>query len=424
MPVAIAAVPVIMTAATTAITGFTLFSGVAMVGAVMGVVGAATGSKELQIAGTVLGAVGAVGGLASSAGLFGSAGEAAGVAGGAVDEAGFAMAFNEPAAGTASQAVTPLAGAEGAGSAAAEGLTASTTNLPGVAPVDPGTAVAPDLPAPAPSAAGSTDFPDIISEITGQGLVPEAAPPDVTAAAPPDVLPGAAPDTPLGIGFDQAPAATFDVTDPGTALQPTDIDPTKGLIDQPMVSNQPVDQYGQLISQGGGEGGTLGNMNNPAADAAPQNVTGEVTVPGATAGTAVPGAKDAGVAIPDPGAARSPLQGNISSDALIYGANKGSITQVDNSIWGKITGFVEKNPMVLLGGLAASSSFLSGAFSQLTPAQAAALNAQAEQNLAAANLNRTQNEIQQRRLNNMRQPMPVARRTGLIDMAAVTGYPA
>ena len=59
------------------------FAAIAVVGAVVSVAGMVTKSKELQIAGTVLGAVGGIGSLAVSAGIGGlSAGMTLGEVGG------------------------------------------------------------------------------------------------------------------------------------------------------------------------------------------------------------------------------------------------------------------------------------------------------------------------------------------------------
>ena len=88
---------------------------------------------------------------------------------------------------------------------------------------------------------------------------------------------------------------------------------------------------------------------------------------------------------------------------------------------------VESRPTLALGAIKAASSFISGAFSEgVTPEQRRAYAAQAEQNLAAANLARAQEAILQRRLRNMNDPVPTAQLNspppGLINSAsAVTG---
>jgi trimeric autotransporter adhesin len=77
----------------------------------------------------------------------------------------------------------------------------------------------------------------------------------------------------------------------------------------------------------------------------------------------------------------------------------------------------------IMGGLQAGGSFLTGAFSTLTPAQIAQLNSQAAQNNAAAGLTALQTQ-------NMSQPLPVASRgsnaAGLINTynPALYGLPA
>jgi hypothetical protein len=72
--------------------------------------------------------------------------------------------------------------------------------------------------------------------------------------------------------------------------------------------------------------------------------------------------------------------------------------------------FAKKNPVVALGALQAGGSLLSGAFSTLTPAQVAALNAQANSNDAAAALTKQQTA-------NLAAPKAVA------SSAPVTGAP-
>lgn len=84
---------------------------------------------------------------------------------------------------------------------------------------------------------------------------------------------------------------------------------------------------------------------------------------------------------------------------------------VDPSAWTSIKEFLKNNDRLAAGVIQAGGSFISGATNGLTPAQIAALNAQAEVNQAAANLSRTQQA-------NMAQPLPVASRA-----PPVTGAP-
>lgn len=85
----------------------------------------------------------------------------------------------------------------------------------------------------------------------------------------------------------------------------------------------------------------------------------------------------------------------------------------DPSVWDNIMKLADTKAAgpLAYGAIQAGSAFLSGATSSLTPAQVAALNAQADANRAAANLANTQQA-------NLASGVPVATRT------AVTGVPA
>jgi hypothetical protein len=76
-----------------------------------------------------------------------------------------------------------------------------------------------------------------------------------------------------------------------------------------------------------------------------------------------------------------------------------------------LSAFAKDNPLLAYGALQAGGSLLTGAFSTLTPAQVAALTAQASANDAAAALTRQQTA-------NLAQPKAVA------SLAPVTGTPA
>ncbi len=84
---------------------------------------------------------------------------------------------------------------------------------------------------------------------------------------------------------------------------------------------------------------------------------------------------------------------------------------------GRLSAFAEKNPVVSYGMIQAGGSLVSGLFNPVTPAQVAALDAQAAANRANTGL--TENQLK-----NVAQPLPVARRTtpgnGMIN-TAVTG---
>lgn len=404
MPVAAVAAPVI--AIGFAIATPTVFTVVAAVGATLAAVGTFAKIKELSIAGTILGAIGGVGALASSAGVFGAGGLF-----GAETVAG--------AAGEAAGEVAPLAAGAGdvtAAAAPAGGYTMETlanSGLPGsLAGLEPGAGAMP---------AANVD---IIDMVTGAGsenfnaLAPaEQIAQAQTISPATEVLPDAAVSAP-------APAESV-LPDVAQAAAP-DVQPP-GLVDSQVqggLDGLPRGVSGDVIAQGGGEGGTLGAQNNPAA------------TPAVTDTTAAPGLIDS------PGSA--PVTGTTGAEANVSGFAAGGGPQGPAALaardaagllkgadaaspWAKIWDFVEKRPTLMLGALMGASSFLSGAFAPGTTEQQRALyEAQAEQNLAAANLTRTQDELLQRRLRNMGQPIPVARigtPPGLIN-SGVTGRPA
>lgn len=398
----------------------TAFAVAAAIGSTASAIGQLTGVKELTIAGTVLGAVGGVGAIANSVGLFG--------------EAASLFSGGAEAAGDVTQAaVTAAPGPEGGYS-----WSALQANDPSLA----------NIPSDVISSAngGTSDIVDMLSGTVSQAALAEA--PVVADKALVDV---------------QAPAATNEmvnaaelVPDPmkdvvnAESLVP---DPAQGLIDQvptvDVAQAGPVDAYGNAMPQGDG-----GPPSSPAGDGTQPGLLNDTPLVDGNAeiygqDNAVPAPKvDGKVAVSDasstPGVVSkpSPVTGQVAPppgatapaaaptnmptpDQLINGPNLGNIARADNSIWGNIWDFTKKNPMLLMGGISAATSFLSGAMSPLTPAQTKALDSQAQQNLAAANLANTQNELLQRRLSNMQQgiPQPRWKNTGLVNMA-VTGAPA
>lgn len=165
------------------------------------------------------------------------------------------------------------------------------------------------------------------------------------------------------------------------------------------------------IPQGDITGGTLGTTNNPAA--ADPNA---VVDPSAT-GSQTPAAPAA------PGAAPTSPNTNVPTTPAATAGPSGTAAPgvagpiakppADPSFWDSLVGILDKKgaSTVLSGVLQAGASFIAGATNGLTPAQIAALNAQADANTAAANLSRIQQS-------NMQQPLPVASRA-----APVTGAP-
>lgn len=466
-PAIVGAVVAAGMAATATTTIGMVFGIAAAIGGVATAVGQITGVKELTIAGTVLGAVGAVGGLAASAGLFGT--EAAGLVGDL--GGGVTNAAGGGAAEVAQGAVT-------AGPAPAGGYTWSAVQA-----ADPSLA---NIPSDVISQAGggTSDIVDMLAGSVNQVSLAEA--PVIADKAVVDVqTPAAINEVANAENLVPNPASEALnpeglIPDPAKGLAGEGLtpDPTKGLIDQTSVLTAdgspamgqnvdaalPRDQYGNIIAQGdtgpsgspagpngenalpydagpprpsdptGGVDGTVSNQPDAGA-----NVNGRVTTTDASTtpgtvkspvtGQVTTGATTSPAATPaaTPPTAAGQLKTPTLDEMLAWKGDPGNIQRADNSIWGNIWKFAKDNPAIALGGVMAASSFLSGAMSPLTPAQTKELDARAEQNLAAANLANTQNELLQRRLNNMRQGIPQVRwkneGNGLINMP-VTGVPA
>jgi hypothetical protein len=448
MPAAAIAAPVVAvgfaaySAATVGFTLATVMATTAAVGATLGAIGHFTNSKELQIAGTVLGVVGGVGALASSAGLFGTA---AGLA-----EAGTAAA----SAGQVATDVAPLA-AEGINAVAgpAGGYTLETLNnaipgaLAGFEGVTPGMS--------------NIDIIDMVNGVGVENFNALAPAEQLTAAQSANPAANVLPDT-------TAAAAPAEEVLPELAQTYTpESGAPPGLIDsaqaQVGIDGLPRDQYGNLIAQGDADptGGQLGaGVSNPAdpnatpaADpnavgaqppaggtgmAGTEPAPGTIQTPSATTTTQVtgqpqplPGEPAGGTPAAPTGAPTpaTPAAGTTAAqqaaDKIIYGPVTGGISKA--SVFGKIMNLIEDKPVLGLGVLMGASSFISGAFAPgMNAEQRAAYAAQAEQNLAAANLARAQEAILQRRLRNMQDPIPRMQPgppPGLIN-SPVTGRPA
>lgn len=281
----------------TGLTVMTAFEVVAAVGATVGAIGVIARDKGLQKAGMIIGAIGAVGGLATAAGLIPNASFSS--MAGADASAGAAGSIATDADIVDSVTITPgLFGSEaGAGAAA-------------VVPVAP-VQVAPLLPgAPAGDLTAATP--------AGTGLINQAASPATTVAAPVTTTPSSAVSTPA--------AAASNVTGAPSA---------ESVLNKPWGAPDTISASGTVLS----------------------------------------------------GPDQSSLQGMLQ--------------------------FAKANPMVTYGMMQTGGSLLSGLFDQVSPAQVAALNAQAAANRATAAI--TQNQA-----NNMNQPLPTASR----GAASVTGVPA
>ena len=355
MPI-VAIIPAVFAVAT-AVYATTIFTVIAAVGATIAAVGALTKSRELMIAGGIIGAIGAIGGLASSAGLIGgdffsSASSASGAAGDAASNAASAASGID-----AEIAQWSSMGASAAGESGGAALSGGAS-LSG-APVD--------------------GMGNIVDQVAGTV-------------------------TPLETGT--APALS--------------VAEAPNIMPEAVVDNS-------VISMGDGQGGTLGSFDNPAATQGIVNTGVDVPTVAQpnTPGVGTPGAPGTVAASSTATSAPNPMDAGIPGSydaaqkaASTYGAATGPVPtpNADPSTWDGIREFLKNNDRLLSGVVQAGSSFIAGATNGLTPAQIAALNAQAEANAAAANLSRTQQA-------NMSQPLPTAWRTP-VAAAPVTGAPA
>lgn len=337
-------------------TGFAVFATIAAVGATIGAVGAVTNNKALMIAGGVIGAVGGIGALAQSAGIIGG------------DVGLFGGSFGDGFGSGGS-----VFGGESFGPPA---------NLSPQASID-----------------------------TWSGVGPEPfGPPNPNFAG-----------TPALSGAPTAGGASVDAT--SGAFQSVDVNPTLTAASSPDVTPTGVINP----PQGTTENLTLGGQNNPAANTgggivntpSSPGVTAPASSNGVPAGFDVQGNPLAtatggtGVTPESVGAVTGTVNPNATYNTGIT-LTRGPSTNPDSSVWSSIGDILDKKgaSTVLSGVLQAGASFISGATNGLTPAQIAALNAQAEANQAATNLSRIQQS-------NIQQPLPAAWRT-----PPVTGAPA
>lgn len=354
-----------------------VFTAVAVVGAAVGVIGTVTHVKELQYAGMALGAVGAVGGLAASAGLFAAdafgsmSGSALGEVAGGTTLAETASPFAQAAAPAAGSIDADIAswstyGAQGAGSAAGMG--------------------------------GS----DVISVASGMPANPSITSAPLSTAqvnAAPPSIPGAT-DAPIG-----------GASAPNT-MGEGGVDPPPG---EPSPWTRAKDGMGDVPS------------GDPAGPAPPK--FGTPTEPATAAPQPIINGAPNG---PGSGQVADPSGGLMTLDKMRAGQNPADPTP--DSVWSKIFDAI-KTPgvgMLGFGAIQAMGSFVGGALSTKTPAEVKALEAQAGYNVAAANLANQQATLLQNQQANLAGGIPVARNptpTGMINnappkLAPVTGTPA
>jgi len=377
MPVVAVVPAVVAIGAAIATETITVFTVAAVVGSVVATVGTFTGVKELQIAGTVLGAVGAVGGLASAAGMFGSAAANGAAAGGIAETQG----------ALATETIQPI-------SASTTSVAQTPEVLNGVGAVNAATAPAVDpgvLPGTMPG--------------------PEAVPAGLTDPAS-GVL-----DQVLGAGSaDPLAGAVNGATDPLAGA----VNGQSGSLINPAAEVNPAGADATLSPDGSvvpeGDGGPSSSPAGDNGQYANTNVVPQNAAP-TSAAPQTPGG--AGAAPVTQASTVNPMDGGVpgSFDKAVAAVNKFGPAPVNGpSTWSNILKFAKDNQMLVTGAMMGLGSFLSGAMNPKSGAEIEALQAQARRSQAEAGLINTQDQMTQYQLENMRSPLPMARRrTSLIS---------
>ncbi len=228
---------------------------------------------------------------------------------------------------------------------------------------------------------------DVVGTLNGAAQPLEGSTsPVVAAAGSPDVAPTAAIDN---SAIPQGDATINASSDPGRFAQ----------------------QPGNPAAPSPGVAGPIANPNATAAGFDPQAGAplGASSAPVTGTNPSI-GPADYGAGGPGAGAG---VTGKVATE---IGAGTAGTSSGGSGIWDSLKGILDqKGTSTLLSGvIQAGSAFIAGATSTLTPAQVAALNAQAAANTATANLS-------QRQLSNMGQPLPVASRTPPPVTGAPTG---
>lgn len=232
----------------TAISVTTVLESVAVVGAVLSVVGTVTKNKTLSMIGMGLGLVGGVGALASgalggSAALFGEASSAGGeAAAGAAGDAAAATAADGAAAGT----FGPGFG-DGIISAAAPDAIGALSGAPAIdAAVDPGVA----LSGASDASAGASDTFSLASQSTNAA---DAVAPGTTGAADAGAGAGAADTTAADlIQPPAAPPNNLGAVNPATGETITSaVDSTGKVVSLPGDSSGVFGQLGKIVDYAG-----------------------------------------------------------------------------------------------------------------------------------------------------------------------------
>lgn len=354
-------------AVTVGLTLATVLAATAAVGATLAAVGAITGDKTLQTVGMVVGAVGGIGALANSAGMFASSGLAAEIAAGTT------------AAETASPFATAGIDAEIAGwSNYGAGVTS-------------------------PAAGGGATFsaPDVSASqpVTFDGVAQDAGISDYQT----NQLTGG---QNAGVGDSVSPLA----------FEPQTVS-TNPVTDSVANSRPPLDTGTSLINETPASAVQAGATPQAPTAAAPQATVAPTAAPAAAPSAPVTGANT------------GMINGGLSFESVASNPGTAGITRTTGS--GGLSGimdFMNKNPVMTMGTLQAASSFFAGAFggADADPARSAAYEAQAAQNQAAANLANRQLANMSSPLPSASGGGQITVRppTGLINQNRVTGVPA
>lgn len=304
------------------------------VGATLGAIGAVTGNKDLAMVGMAMGIVGGVGSLASNAGLLGDAGGLNTSLFGPSAEPGFSGAAGQTLSDSLSTAP------------------ADAASFPGGDPSLPG--------ATAPADATPNNFVDSVGNVNQ----PSALPTDTNAGLP------AAQGDASSIINGASTNGVQTVSQPEGGLFPGQ-DMSQMTTGADFNANHPT----TVADGGGGEAAT-----------APAAVTGAPDTGGAVTGQPVVSGGVTGAPAPITGSPAVP--GTINPNSTAF-ANIQTPAQTPG-MFSKIIDFAKNNQMVTYGIMQAGGSLLSGLTNPVTPAQINALNAQADANRAAANLQNRQ----------------------------------
>lgn len=392
MPVVIPIVGAVAAIGGAVAAGGTTLAIIGAVGAVVGAVGAITGVKELAIAGTVIGAIGGIGAIAESAGLLGEVGSFLGLGGSeSGNVASMATGATEVAREVGDNASWATDVVNASTATPVEGLTVGS----GLHELQQFNAAS-GLAGEGAAGAGAQAAVDPIRHFSGEAPDPHNYFPDMSGYSPEQLEQMARNGAPISQGDSVPPLQTVEA-------------PRADLVKPPQGSSA-TPSPGDPATPGGVSATTPGQVSGNAPGASQVNGKVDLATPynssidPATGQTTLT-AKANGTVL------ASPVTGTVDGGA---------------STWTKILDTLGKPGIGTLasGLIQAGSAFVSGATNSLTPAQVAAYNAQADANLAQANLARQQQQLLQSQMANASAvPTATRRPGGLINSTAPEGAP-